>query len=304
MTPLRRTFAVLLLVFPLGSTADISAADLPETTVWYMHADLEQMRTTESGRELYGWLDGEVFVEINDELGVDLNQEIDRITAFSESPDGATIVIEGPFGADIRSQILAVARTEGSLQTRDYSGRDYYLVGDGESNGGTGIESLEDSTFFTFAVAGKLIVASDEDRLKAMIDNNGRVVGAEAAANTLFVLTADKEFVQAGMRTDELADDEDDWDSNILRNTEQASLLISDQAGMIAIEAQLVATDPTLTESIGNIVNGLIALQAFNSEMDPEIVSVLQNTKVEAVDRVLSISTVLDPSTIVSVLEN
>ena len=285
MTRTRTALAALLMTLPLGCAADISAADLPESTVWYMHADLAQMRTTESGAHLYSWLDGEVFVEINDELGIDLNQEIDRVTAFSESADGATVVVEGPFGADIQAQILAAARGKGDIDVRDHRGQTYYRIGDAERSGDAEQESFEDTQFFTFAVPGKLVVDSNESRLTAMIDSNGRIAGAEAHANTLFVLTADKEFVQAGMRTDQFADDEDDWDSNILRNTEQASLMVSDQGGMIAIQAQLVATDPTLTQSIGNIVSGLIALQAFNSEMDPEIVSVLQNTKVEAVDK-------------------
>lgn len=304
MTRTQTILVALLITLPLGCAADISAADLPESTVWYMHADLAQMRTTESGAHLYRWLDGEVFVEINDELGIDLNQEIDRVTAFSQTADGATVVVEGPFGAEIQAQILAAARGKGDIDVRDHRGQTYYRIGDAERSDDAEQESFEDTQFFTFAVPGKLVVDSNESRLTAMIDNNGRIAGAEAHANTLFVLTADKEFVQAGMRTDQFADDEDDWDSNILRNTEQASLMVSDQGGMIAIQAQLVATDPTLTQSIGNIVSGLIALQAFNSEMAPEIVSVLQNTKVEAVDKLLSISTVLDPQTVVAILEN
>ena len=303
MASIKSTTAALLIAVPLAGTAEISAADIPGETVWYMHADLEQMRTTESGQRLYGWLDGEIFVEINDHIGIDLNEEIDRVTAFSDTPDGATVVVEGPFRQEFREQILAAVRSEGELESRDHNGKTYYRATDPELSGNARI-SFENTQFFSFAVAGKLIVAADEERIREMIDNNGRVAGSGAAANTLFVLTADKDFVQAGMRTDQFADDDDDWDSNILRNTEQASLLVSDQGGMIAVEAKLVATDPTVTQSLGNIVNGLIALQAFNSDLDPEVLSLLQNTKVEAVDNVLSISTVLDPDSVLSVLED
>ena len=69
------------------------------------------------------------------------------------------------------------------------------------------------------------------------------------------------------------ADDDDDWESNIVRNTEQAALLMADESGQLAIEAQLVSTDPKMAEAIGGIVNGLIALQAFNSELGPELQS-------------------------------
>ena len=117
-------------------------------------------------------------------------------------------------------------------------------------------------------------------------------------------MTAEKEFVQAGMRTGEFADDDGDWDSNILRNTEQAALLVSDADGKISIEAQLVSTDPKMAESIASIVNGLISLQAFNAGLDSQIAQVLQATKVRVLDNVLSVSTVLEPAMVLSVIDH
>ena len=89
-----------------------------------------------------------------------------------------------------------------------------------------------------------------------------------------------------------------------MRNTEQAALLVADESGMLAIAAQLVSTDANMAEAIGGIVNGLIGLQALNGDLDPEIKSLLRNTKVQVRDRVLEISTVLDPDVVVGVLEN
>ena len=68
--------------------------------------------------------------------------------------------------------------------------------------------------------------------------------------------------------------------------------------------AKLVSTDPKMAEAIGGIVNGLIALQAFNSELGPEIQSLIQNTKVVVNDAILSINTVIDPDMIVSMLDD
>lgn len=302
MTHRRIILAALLAGLPLAATADMSADELPPSTVWYLHADLEQMRTTDSGRELYRWLDGEIFAEVNDQLGIDINAEVDRVTAFSDTGEGAVIIVEGAVSSAMRRQILEIAADDGELDKRDYRGKTYYLAGDGRSSG-NGLEALEDSSFFTFDVKGKIIASSDEDRLKALIDSNGRIAGADAHKNALFVLTADKQFVQAGMRTSEFADDEDDWDSNILRNTEQAALLVSDKGGMIAIEAKLVSTDPSMATSIGNIISGLISLQAFNADIDASLAGVLQNTRVDVVERVLSVSTVIEPALIVSILE-
>jgi hypothetical protein len=122
--------------------------------------------------------------------------------------------------------------------------------------------------------------------------------------NALFVLSADKSLVQAGLRTDELADDDDGWDSNILRNTKQAALLIADSDGLIAIEAQLVSSEPGMAQSLGSIINGLIALQAFNDDLDPLLLSLIQNTKVEVNDSTLSINAVIDPALIIRILDD
>ncbi len=139
--------------------------------------------------------------------------------------------------------------------------------------------------------------------MKTLLDRNGKLAGMGNHSNALFVLTADKSLMQAGLRTDEL-DEDDDWDSNILRNTEQVAVLIADSDGFIAIEAQLVTSEPGMAQSISSIVNGLIALQAFNDDLPPEIVSLIQNTKIEVKDSTLSINTVIDPAQIIAILDD
>ena len=100
------------------------------------------------------------------------------------------------------------------------------------------------------------------------------------------------------------ADDDDDWESKIVNNTEQGALLLADESGQLALQAQLVSTDPKMAEAIGGIVNGLIALQAFNSELEPEMLSLIQNTKVTVDANNLSINMVIDPNLLVSVLDD
>lgn len=303
MSYFRILCAALILSLPFGVAADLSAADLPGSTVWYMHADLEQMRSSESGRELYGWIEEEAVADINDEFSIRLGDEVDRVTAFSDTGMGTVVIVEGPLSDELREAIIEFAGEEGDLDQREHGGRTYYHFDDNGSSGhGHGIGSLEEGGYFTFEIAGKLIVASDEERLRALIDTNGYISGSGSHQGALFVLTADKQFVQAGMQTGQFADD--GWDSNILRNTEKAALLVSDQAGMIAVEAKLVSADPEMTASIGNIVNGLISLQSFNSEMDPSIAGILRNTRVDVAEKVLSISTVLDPSVVAALLKD
>ncbi|MCI0518524.1 MAG: hypothetical protein L0Y45_11915 [Woeseiaceae bacterium] len=291
----------------------VRPGDLPDGTRWYLHADLKQMRESASGRELYAWMDDEIFMEIHDEIGIDINKEADRLTAFSGSDNGTVIVLEGNISKESQDKVLAIAAVESTLDTQSHKGKTYYHVrnyqdsrSDGERSHDQEIafDGLDDEAFFSFAVRNKMIVASSDAGMRALLDNGGKIAGSAAHSGSLFVLTADKTFMQAGLKTDELTDEDDGWQSNIIRNTEHVALMVSESQEYIAIEAQLVSTDPRLTESIGGIVNGLISLQAFNSELDPDIRTLIQNTKIEVAEKVLTIRTVVDPKHIVRQLDN
>jgi hypothetical protein len=304
MPYLRLIFFVLLFCVPVAAQSGVAVSDFPGNTVWYAHADLEQMRTAASGKDLYSWLNGEVFIEIHKEIGIDVGKETDRITAFADSEHGSVIVVEGPVSKESKDKVLAIAAVDRKLKLLNSGGRNYYQFGDTDGESGTDLDALEDGGYFSFDVKDKIIVTSTEEQMKALLGSNGKLAGMGEHSNALFVLTADKSLVQAGLRTGELADDDDDWDSNILRNTEQVALLIADSNGLIAIEAQLVSSEPGMAKSLGSIINGLIALQAFNSELDPKIVSVIQNTKVEVKDSTLSINTVIDPAVFITLLND
>ena len=302
MPVLRLVFFLLLFCVPLTTHSGVTVSDFPGNTVWYAHADLEQMRSAASAKDLYSWLNGEVFIEIHEEIGIDVGKETDRITAFADSERGSVVIVEGPVSQESRDKVLALAAVATELILLKSGGKDYYQFG--ETNEGADLDALEDGGYFSFDVKGKVIVTSTEEQMKALLKSNGKVAGMGSHPNALFVLTADKSLVQAGLRTDELADDDDDWDSNILRNTEQAALLIADSDGLIAIEAQLVSSEPGMAESLGSIVNGLIALQAFNTDLDPEIAGLIQNTQVVVEGSTLSIKTVIDPAHIMAILDD
>ncbi len=310
MSASRFFFLLLLLSFPLHAGAAVTTGDLPGDTIWYMYADLAAMRTTESGSKIYVWFEDEIAADVSEEIGIDLSTEVNSITAYSNATSGTAVVVEGPLTKESQERLLAMGtvQAEGDIDLLEYKGMTYFHVGDEEDEGKRGNEpfdDLEDSAWFSFAVDGKAILASTERQLQALLDSGGRVAGAGSHDGALFVLSADKTFVQAGMQADNMAlEDDDDWESNILRNTQQAALLIADKDGMIAIEAQLVSTDPKMAQAIGGIANGLISLQAFNSELDPEIQDLIRNTRVEVTDSTLSISTVIDPDIIAAVLSD
>jgi len=307
MSAPRFFFFLLLFSFPLHTSGAVTAGDLPGDTIWYMHVDLEAMRTTESGRKIYVWFEDEVVEDISEETGINLSTEVNSMTAYSDATNGTVVVVDGPMIKESQERLLAIATMEagGDIDLLEYKGMTYYHIGDEEDEGDWGnepFEDLEDSAWFSFAVDNKAILASTEKQLQALLDSGGKIAGAGSHDGALFVLSADKSFVQAGMQADNMASEDDDWESNILRNTKQAAVLIADKDGMIAVEAQLVSTDPKMAAAIGGIANGLISLQAFNSDLDPEIQELIRNTRIEVVENTLSINTVIDPDMVVSVL--
>ena len=309
MTKLRSALAALLIALPLAAAADITVGGLPDNTVWYMHADLDEMRDSDSGGRIYDWFDGQVAVEINEEVGIDINKEVNSVTAFSDGENGTVIVVDGPLSQDSKDKLLALVSAEEKVDPREHGGKDYFQMGDDENSdkhNGDPFEDLEDSAFFSFSVKDRAIITGSEAQMRELLDNGGKISGGGSHDGAMFVLSADKSFVQAGLRTDAISDDDDDdgWESNILRNTKQAALLVSDKSGMIAIQAQLESTDPKMAQAIGGIVNGLIGLQAFNSDLGPEIQDLIRNTRIDVKGAILSINTVIDPDMVVSVLGN
>jgi len=309
-----RNFRHLVVLFlfsaPLATLAALSANDLPATSQWYFHADLEQMRATDAGRVLYRWLEDEVFEEVREDTGVDLNQEAESVTAFSVDGNGIFVIIDGDISQQTRDKVLAMGAAAGKFDTLKSGQHAYYHVADnghgsghnGERNVDIDMDSFDDGAFISFAIDKKLLVTSSEQGMRALLADNGRVSGSKGGQGTIFVISAERSFVQAGVRAGDLGD-EIGWDSNILRNTEHAALMIADKAGKIAIEAQLVTTEKELADSLASIVRGLISLQMFNSDMDPKVAHFLQSTSVDVDDSTLTISVALDPETVIAAIE-
>ena len=277
------------------------AADLPDGAVWYLHADLEQMRTTDAGRELYAWFENEVGADLKNEFDIDLTAEIDSVTAFSRSIDSAIAVVEGPMSERFTQKLMALAILKGSIDEREHAGSTYFAFEDaGASRRKDGMHG----GFFSFDVAGRVLAASDEDELKSLIDAGGRL--AMPGGDDAMVRISANGFAAAGLRPGELADrfGDDDWNSRIIRNTEQATLAISDRSGSVAFDAELVTADSAMTRSIGNIVTGLLSLQAFNDDLDAPVAQVLSSTTVDVDGEVLSVSTVVEPTVLIELLEH
>ena len=299
-----RIFRYLVIFFlfaaPAAALSALGPGDLPNTSKWYFHADFKEMRSTEAGQHLYGWLQKEVLEDVREDAGVDLDKEADYLTAFATEEDGLVVIIEGNISQETEDKVMAMGAASGSLDQLGSGNKTFFHIKDEDGN--IDIDSFDDGAFFSFAIKNKLLVTSTQERMEALLADKGKVTGVRGEKGQLFVLSAERNLMQAGARTDEF-DDDGDWDSNILRNTEQAALLIADQDGKIAIEAQLVTTEAAMAESLASIVRGLISLQVFNDDMDPEIANFLQNTDVNVDGNKLTISVTLDPEVVVAAIE-
>ncbi len=305
-----KTLAILALI-AMPAAACAANANVPDSAVWYFHVDFTEMRAEGPGRGVYSWLRDEAFVEVEEEAGFDIDKELDRLTAFSLEGQGPVIVAEGKFSQDTKDKIMTLIAAEGDLSPKKGSGKAYYHFGgveDGtiqsaDGNVSIDMDSLEDEAWISMALRNKILVTGSEEQMLALLEGKGKIPGSSSHKGALIVLTAEKAMLQAGMNSAAVGDDgESDWDSNILRNTEQVAFLMAAAANKLALEAQLVTTEPEMAESLASVVRGLISLAAFDDEMEPEALAMLQGTKVKASGNSLSISLAIDPDLLVQTL--
>jgi hypothetical protein len=299
-----RSLVIFLLFLVLPATLLADVKNLPAASTWYFHADFEEMRSTEAGRHLYGWLQDEVITDVREESGFDIDKEADTLTAWSVGDDELVVVIDGNISQETEDKLLAMGAASGAMDKLGSNGKNYYHIKDGDGeyhNGDIAVDGLDDGIYFSFAVKNKLIITSSESDMQSLIANKGQARNEESSGDALFVISAERNLLQAGVKAGEMGENIG-WDSNILRNTERAALLVADKDGRLAFEAQLVTSEKEMADSLASIARGLISLQVFNDELDPEIADFLQHTTVDVNDNTLVIKVDLDPKTVVEAL--
>ena len=299
--------AVAVLVWPFAASADLSPGDLPADSSWYFHTDLDEMRTSEAGRDLHDWLDREIFSELREEIGIDLAKEADKVTAYSGGEGKVVFVLEGDIESVSQDKIMALAASAEEFRSLSHRGKAYHFVrGEGKSpNGEIQVDSFDDGAYFSFALENKIVATSTEEQMQELLDNKGKIAGNRSHNGSLFVLSAERSLVQAGVDADEFGERGDSgWDSNFLSNAKQVALLVADAGGKLAVEAQMIAADAEKANALASIARGLIALQAFSEDMEPHVREVLQNTKIDVSDTTLKLKLALDPAVVVATLDD
>ena len=294
----RLALIVLYIGLPASLLAELKDGDLPAAR-WYAHVDLVEMRTSDAGRQLYDWLDDEVFDDLREEIGFDADQEVDTITALATADGGTVVLIEGEFSEQTTDRLIAIAAAAGDFSVQKHAGLDYYQIEDDEP--GSHDKSFDDVAYMSVALKNKLLVTASQEQMQQLLSNDGQISGDYDGDGALLVLRGKQSFVQAGMQTGSF--DELGWDSSILRNTEQLALLVEDAAGMLAVRAELIANEAEMANSLASVVRGLISLQAFSDDMDPELSQMLNNTDVDVDGATLRVTVTLDPAVLIEVID-
>ncbi len=301
----------VLMAIPAATLAD--ASDVPGSAEWYLHIDLDKMKSEEAGKAVYEWFRAEALDEIRNDAGVDVDKEVSSITAFSVTGQGPVIVIDGRFSQETHDKLMALIAAEGDISPLTAAGRKYYRIGDDgdvsyknkDGNVDLRIDSLKDGAWISMDVRNKILITGAEEQMQKLLANKGRIPRVASGRDTLLVLTAEKTLLQAGMNSGLVKNGGNtDWDSNILRNTRQIAFLVAAAANKLAIEARLITTEPEMAESLASVARGLISLASFDDSMDAETAAVLQGTKVEAKGNSLSLSLAVDPNLVVRTITN
>ena len=336
MRCLTTLFALLLLIVPATAVTAIGADGLPANSTWYLHADFAAMKDSKAGKALYEWIDNEIFSEVRSEAGIDLRRELDSVTSYSVPDDGAVMVLQGRISETTRDKLLAISAAAERFETLESNGKTYYFVeGDADhANEHTEISGFDGEIYFSFDVRNKLLLTAKREQMETLLANGGRLRttrdhdGARASADGgamievlrienlalvesvelefgpgLNVLTGEKSLIQAGMDTDGFDTDGEGFQSNILRNTKQVALMIADAADKLSFEALLIATEPKTAQSLGSVIRGLIALVAFDEDMDPGMAEVIQSARVDVDDVSLKLSIAVSPESFTAALD-
>ncbi len=306
-----RVFKLLLLALCLAAPA-VAAAETGEAADWYFHLDLDRMRSEPESRAIYTWLQDEVFSDVREDTGIDIDAELDSITAVSAGAGDTVVVMQGRFSQDTKDKLMALLAAEGNLTPKKASGKSYYRFGDEEDPEqhvmvkSEDIElglAIEEGAWVSTAVRDKILITESEERMKSLLARNGKVPGVNGGKGALLVLSAEKTLLQASMDGGFLDENgHSGFDSNILQNAEQVAFLMAAKAGKILLEAKLITTDSEMAEALASVARGLISLVSFDDSMDAETSAVLKSADIRTSGNELSVSLALAPDLVVRTL--
>jgi phosphohistidine swiveling domain-containing protein len=288
-------FMAALVLTGSSAAASLRNGDLPEGSNWYLHINVDLMRTSVIGQKMMEETVNEAFADIEKEIGVDFTQNITGLTVFGGQlpPNEGAVIAHGDLSGQVRNDLLDVMSKAGTFLEFEHAGYLYYgindLGGDGntisytDEKGNRVVEEYDhggDSDLLLVAFGdGQTMFAKSDEMVKRFLDSGARLAGIAAGPDELFVIEADRAMMQGGVNTT-VNLGHGNWDSSILSNVERIAAVLVDENGAASFHADVTATSPEIAESVRNIVEGLVALKALDSSDEPAVGNLLRATKI------------------------
>lgn len=288
----RSLFLSFLLLAGSSFAADLN--EMPADAAFYLHVNVEGMRTFPAGQPLYDWLSAEAFDEVRDETGIAIGEELNSVTVLAYDEGIGTVLLRGPLSQDARDQLQDMASENGAAP---YAGNaESFVVEKGGRFGHKGAEKL----YFSMLDPELIVITTRQVDIDNYIDT-GEVFASYESGSSLIVLRADRSLVQGGMRNSGKFAHK--WDSSVMSNMEEAALLVADQGGDLSLQAQVRATTPAIAASMGAVVEGLLALKHLAIEEEPELAALLQEVEVGSNGDLLSIEALVEAEALVELFD-
>lgn len=285
------------LVCMVAQAASVSRSDIPADGNWYLHINMDLMKTTEAGRKLMLGTVDKTLDDYQKELGVDIRKEIRGITLFGAKlpergnlPDDGTVILHGKTSPETREALLnALERKGAEVSTLNSAGLTYYkaAVGDGKMIYTDEEGQVKDlawgqggDLYFSFG-ATQALVTPDLKIMQTFLAAGSHLGGFEVIdSETLPVLQSERALLQGGANTS--AGLGRGWDSSALTNVSDVALVIEEDQGGVQIIAQLTANPPEMAMPVRYIVEGLVALKALD-QSEEMLGEVLNQARFESV---------------------
>lgn len=275
-----RLLFALLIVPVLASANPVMA---PDDAAFYVHVDIRAMQTSQAGQPIYNWLRKEMINEMEDELQMNISQQLEAVTVFGSggNSEDAGVVLHGFFDPAQKQILLDKIGEKMVLRKSVAAGVEYFALADNDKAFGNSDERVSnDRVYFAFGPAGQNLVTQNEELMQQFALNGGQF--ALAPPRGLLVLKADRSLVAASV--DAKSAGSDHWDSHVFQNIERAALVISDDYDALLLQATIEAVDEVMAESVSNIIQGFVSLQALSND-EPEIVEMVRQLEVTTIGR-------------------
>ncbi|MEO0366547.1 MAG: hypothetical protein AAF265_13785 [Pseudomonadota bacterium] len=272
--------SLLIASTSLPAAAEVSNRDIPPDALWYINIDMESLRTSKPGQVILDWVDDEVVDDMEKEFDFDAGEDLDRLFFHGNAEGSFSARILGTLSDATRAHMLSemLKNTDATLKNDGWG--EYYVIDDAgdEIEFDNGDMSLDtDTIYVSLATGDGLFIASSAERLEAEIR------GIRGGNANVLVLDGRRPFLQIGVNADELDESQQfDFDSDLLRQTSQVALMIGSVGDSLDFHTRITATDPEVTDSMANIVRGLISLRMLSNEMPEAVGSIIDKLNVDS----------------------